>query len=93
LRQLEFATLEAIVGCVSAGLGVTLLPRSLIGSGWRDGRLAVHELPAAEARVETLFIRRRDALVSSALAAFLQCARRRLPAGGPGPRRAHRRNR
>jgi len=30
-RQLEFGTLEAIFGCVAAGLGITLLPRALIG--------------------------------------------------------------
>jgi len=74
LRRLEFGTLEAIFGCVSAGLGLTLLPKSLIGPVWRDGRVAVHELPAPEAQVETLFVRRRDGFVSSALAAFLHCA-------------------
>lgn len=72
LRRLEFGTLEAIFGCVAAGLGVTLLPRSLIGPVWSHGRVALHELPKAETMVETLFIRRRDALVSSALAAFLR---------------------
>jgi len=75
VRQLEFGTLEAIFGCVAAGLGVTLLPRSLVGPVWHAGRVAVHELPPAEACVDTMFIRRRDAFVSSALAAFLQCAR------------------
>lgn len=74
VRVLEFGTLEAILGCVAAGLGITLLPRSIVGARWRD-ELAIHELPAAEARVETLFVRRRDSLVSSALAAFLDCAR------------------
>jgi LysR family transcriptional regulator, cell division regulator len=71
-RLLEFGTLEAIFGCVAAGLGITLLPRSLIGPVWQDGRVAVHPLPAAEALVETLFIRRRDAFVSSALQSFLR---------------------
>ncbi len=75
LRRLEFGTLEAIFGCVAAGLGVTLLPRNLIGPVWSRGRVALHELPKAEALVETLFIRRRDALVSSALAAFLRQVR------------------
>jgi DNA-binding transcriptional LysR family regulator len=75
VRRLEFGTLEAILGCVAAGLGVTLLPQSVVEAARRDGRVAVHELPGAEARVETMFIRRRDALVSSALAAFLHCAR------------------
>ncbi len=74
-RQLEFGTLEAVVSCVSAGLGVTLLPKALIGTVWREGRVAVHALPAAEGRVETLFIRRRDGYRSSALEAFLDLAR------------------
>lgn len=75
VRRLEFGTLEAIFGCVSAGLGMTLLPKSLVGPVWRDGRVAVHDLPEAEARAETTFIRRRDAFLSSALAAFLQGTR------------------
>jgi DNA-binding transcriptional LysR family regulator len=75
LRRLEFGTLEAILSCVAAGLGVTLLPRSLLGPVRRDRQIAVHELPKAEALVDTIFVRRRDAFASSALAAFLQCAR------------------
>jgi DNA-binding transcriptional LysR family regulator len=74
-RMLEFGTLEAIVGCVGAGLGVTLLPRSLVGTVGKAARVAVHALPPAEAMVETLFVRRRDAFVSSALSAFLAQAR------------------
>jgi DNA-binding transcriptional LysR family regulator len=75
LRRLEFGTLDSIIGCVAAGLGVTLLPEAVVAAARREGRVAVHELPASEARVETLFIRRHDAYVSSALDAFLQCAR------------------
>jgi DNA-binding transcriptional LysR family regulator len=70
-RILEFGTLEAILACVSAGLGITLLPRSLVGAVARPGQVALHRLPASEGRVETVFIRRRDAYRSSALAAFL----------------------
>ena len=70
LRRLEFGTLEAILGAVSAGLGITLLPRALIGSAWRGGRIATHRLPKIEARVQTIFVRRRDMLCSSALLAF-----------------------
>ncbi len=89
-RVLEFGTLDAILGCVIAGLGVTLLPRSVVGQAWRAGRVTLHALPPAEARVETLFIRRRDAFVSSALAAFVECARPALVRAAPRARAAHR---
>ena len=73
-RQLEFGTLEAIFGCVGAGLGITLLPQSLVGGVWDAGRVAVHALPPKDAMVETVFIRRRSGFISSALRAFLACA-------------------
>jgi DNA-binding transcriptional LysR family regulator len=78
-RVLEFGTVEALFGCVAANLGVTLLPRALIGPVWQEGRVAVHALPPADALVETVFIRRQDAYHSSALAAFLAMLR---PAAG-----------
>jgi LysR family transcriptional regulator, cell division regulator len=90
LRVLEFGTLDAILGCVIAGLGLTLLPRSVVGQAWRAGRLALHALPPAEARVETLFVRRHDAFVSSALAAFVECARPAFVRSTPRRRAAHR---
>lgn len=74
VRMLEFGTIEAILGCVAAGIGITLLPRSLVRVAEREGRVAIHDLPRAEGRVDTLFIRRKDAFVSSALSAFLACA-------------------
>jgi DNA-binding transcriptional LysR family regulator len=75
VRQLEFGTLEAIIACVSAGLGVTLLPKALSGSVWEHGRVRAHPLLDKEGFVETVFIRHREAYVSSALSAFLDVAR------------------
>jgi DNA-binding transcriptional LysR family regulator len=75
-RHLEFGTLEAIFGCVSAGLGITMLPRALVGGIWDAGRVAVHALPPADAMVDTMFLRRRSDFTSSALRAFLACAAR-----------------
>ncbi len=74
-RRLEFGTLDAILGCVAGGLGVTLLPRSLVEGARSEGRVALHDLPSGEGRVATVFIRRRDGFASSALAAFLEFAR------------------
>jgi DNA-binding transcriptional LysR family regulator len=75
IRHIEFGTLEAIYGAVSAGIGVTLLPKSLIGTIWRDRGVAVHEIAEADARITTVFVRRDDALISSALKEFLKLAR------------------
>lgn len=75
LRRLEFGTIDGIIGCVSAGLGISLLPRALVEPAARARKLVLHDLSAADAQVDTVFIRRRDAFVSSALAAFLDCAR------------------
>jgi LysR family transcriptional regulator, cell division regulator len=75
VRLLEFGTLESILACVGAGIGITLLPKLVVESAARDGRVALHALPAAEAEVDTVFIRRRDAFTSSALAAFLSHVR------------------
>lgn len=71
VRVLEFGTIEAIMGCVAGGIGITLLPKNVVDIAVRSNPVAVHELPKAEAFVDTVFIRRRDAFVSSALAAFL----------------------
>jgi DNA-binding transcriptional LysR family regulator len=70
-RLMEFGTLEAIFGCVAAGLGITLLPLELIGPVWRSHRVSVHRLPSAEAMVTTVFIHQAEAHLSSALRAFL----------------------
>ena len=74
-RLLEFGTLDAVLACTGAGLGVTLLPRSLVEGALREGRVGVHPLPPGDARVETAFVRRHDAYTSSALAAFLDLVR------------------
>lgn len=73
-RVLEFGTLEAVIGCVAAGLGITLLPRALMGPVWQEGRVVTHFLPPGEARAETVFVHPREGYRSSSLAAFLALA-------------------
>jgi DNA-binding transcriptional LysR family regulator len=75
IRHLEFGNIETIYRSVSAGLGITLLPKSLIGSIWRDNAVSVHEVPEAESRITTVFVHRQDALISSALREFLKLSR------------------
>lgn len=69
---MEFGTLEGILGCVAAGMGITLLPRKVV-SGWasRD-QISMHPLDEDIARSQTAFIRRTDATLSPAMARFLK---------------------
>ncbi|MDC6129798.1 LysR substrate-binding domain-containing protein, partial [Burkholderia gladioli] len=75
-RPLEFGSLDAIVNCVSAGVGITLLPKGVVADAVTAGDVAIHRLPRELAMVETLFVRREDSYVSSAMTAFLELARR-----------------
>ncbi len=70
-RTLEYGSIDAMLACVSAGMGITLLPVDLL-NGYRDKyRFAMIRLPQDEAQVETLFVHRARAHVSAALSAFL----------------------
>ena len=77
-RRLEFGTLDGIVGCVGAGIGVTLLPRIVVARAASEGRVALHALSPDAARIETVLIRRRDIFVPTALARFIEIARQHL---------------
>jgi LysR family transcriptional regulator, cell division regulator len=72
---LEFDSLDALVTCITAGVGVTLLPDALVERIWQDRSVAVHALPQDQAKVEILFVRRRDRHPASALNAFLKMVR------------------
>lgn len=72
ISTLEFGSIDAILGCVAAGVGITLLPRTIVENAMRSYKLGVHTLPPEQAAADTLFVRRRDAYLTSALAAFVR---------------------
>jgi DNA-binding transcriptional LysR family regulator len=71
---MEFGTVEAILGCVEAGLGITLLPRGLVYRAERERRLSLHSLSPSDAEVDIFFVRRKDTRLFSALEAFIEFA-------------------
>lgn len=74
-QVLELGTLDGILSCVAAGMGVTLLPRAVI-EGRQDRRsLRCHALPNKLARVATVLLRRLDKPESAALRAMAEIAR------------------
>jgi hypothetical protein len=61
---------------------VTLLPKGVVATAWREGRVAMHDVAPEDAHVDTMFVRRRDVYASTALNAFLEIAR---PLATPAP--------
>jgi DNA-binding transcriptional LysR family regulator len=74
-RTIELGTLDGILGCVSAGLGVSYLPRAICEAWARRRAIALHPFGGAAARVTTVFARRRDGTATRALASFVETVR------------------
>jgi DNA-binding transcriptional LysR family regulator len=68
--RFELGTLDGMIGCVAAGMGVTLLPRAVVG---KNDNVSTHAIGTAQSRVETLFITRRAAHEYSAMRGFVSC--------------------
>lgn len=71
--RFEFGTLDGMIGCVAADMGVTMLPRAVVERDHVHRDVNIHKLKAPHAHVETLFIQRRTAHQYSALQGFLAC--------------------
>ncbi len=52
---MEFGTLDGIIGCVSAGLGISLLPRSVVAKHVNEGVLVQHDIPEQFGKSENDF--------------------------------------
>ncbi|MDQ0197918.1 LysR family transcriptional regulator [Neobacillus ginsengisoli] len=70
-KIMEFGTLDAIVGCVSAGLGVSMVPQSVVTKHVQDGILRQHSIPNLYGKVKTVFIYRKDKYVPTSLLKFI----------------------
>ncbi|MEU1907561.1 LysR family transcriptional regulator [Streptomyces hygroscopicus] len=71
VRCMEFGTLDGILGCVGAGMGLTLLPAAVVERHAARDQVRVHELPEKEAHARTVFVQRVDTPPSPALTRFL----------------------
>jgi DNA-binding transcriptional LysR family regulator len=59
-RVIEMGSYHAILGCAVAGMGVALMPKSVLDTYTERGRLSVHPLGGRYATVRTLLIWRKD---------------------------------
>ena len=60
-RTIELGSYHAMLGCVVAGMGVALLPRSVLTTFPESKRLKIHRLPPGQDRAETQLIWRKGA--------------------------------
>ena len=78
-RRLELGTVDGILGCVGANIGVTALPRSVIErSAYRDS-LRVDSFAPEPLWVETLFVSSRRGYASATLRAFQEMLETKVP--------------
>jgi DNA-binding transcriptional LysR family regulator len=60
-RTIELGSYHAMLGCVLAGMGIALLPESVLTTFPESKRLTIHRLPRGENRYETRLIWRKGA--------------------------------
>ncbi|MGO4576462.1 LysR family transcriptional regulator [Cupriavidus sp. 2TAF22] len=71
---LELGTLDGIISCVTAGMGVTILPRAVVENQGSRELIRCHKLPSEFSRVATVFVRRKDIFETSAVRAMVDMA-------------------
>ncbi|MFZ5731378.1 MAG: LysR family transcriptional regulator [Pseudomonadota bacterium] len=60
-RTIELGSYHAMLGCVAAGMGIALLPKSVLATFPDSMRLRVHRLPPGENRIDIVMIWRKGA--------------------------------
>lgn len=71
-KTMEFGTLETILSSVMVGLGVTFVPKSTVARLVKKGLVQSHKLPEEYSKINTIFIRRRDAYLTSTIEKFIE---------------------
>ena len=66
----ELGSVEGIVACVAAGMGISFLPRSVVERPHLAQNCVLHDLPEGFRYVVTWFVRRRHEKPSKAMQAF-----------------------
>lgn len=69
-RFVELSSYHAMIGCAAAGMGVALVPRSLLACLPAASNVSVHSLPPLQARTVTVLVQRAG-VPAPTVAAFL----------------------
>ena len=75
-RVLEFGTIETIIGCMKAGMGIAVMVKSILKD--HEQSLIMNDLPEKYSKVLTYFIMRKDVLFSAALQRFVEMIKEKI---------------
>lgn len=70
-KIMEFAVFGTIIGSVAAGIGVTVVPESVVEDLHEKNIVDVHALPEPYNQITTLFIWRKDSFMTNTLKHFI----------------------
>jgi LysR family transcriptional regulator, cell division regulator len=71
-KVMEFGTLETILSSVTVGLGVTFVPKSAVTHLEEKGLIQCHTIPHKYSEINTIFIRRSNAYLTSTIEKFIE---------------------
>ncbi|GKU77449.1 LysR family transcriptional regulator [Paenibacillus sp. L3-i20] len=68
---MEFGTFGTIIGSVSAGLGLSIIPESAVVDWIANGTLYAYDIPKPYREISTIFIRKKESYLTSTLQCFM----------------------
>ena len=71
-QKMELGSAEGMIECVAAGMGVSILPHSLVEKVAKLGAISIHRIGRKLEFVPIMFVKRKDTMVSKPLEAFLK---------------------
>ncbi|MGQ7889279.1 LysR family transcriptional regulator [Paenibacillus sp. WC2504] len=77
-KIMEFGTVEGILGCIHAGLGISLLPRSVVERANEYYSLQIQTISEQLFKTATLFVRRKDSYYTPAVSELIRIAKERF---------------
>lgn len=69
---MELGTLEGILGFIASGMGISLFPVSVVEKFKNDNSLRTHPIDDKYSHIPTVFIKRKDALMTTAMEAVIK---------------------
>lgn len=69
-QVIEFGSVEGILGCIAAGMGISFLPRSVVERPQIQKNYSLHSLPEEVGMMTTWLVQHRQETPSKALLAF-----------------------